>query len=137
MANTSFDSDIQDVPEQVVYSNDETFDASNDSFDSIAGPSGYAPPQDLLGDDSYMSDLAWPLPAGQTGRIAYDAGDMTFSTDGGTPNRSEAGLLFGGPADAAARGFALMKPDDMVTFHGGRLEDAEAQPSPTNLMRGK
>jgi DASH complex subunit ASK1 len=134
MANTSFGSDVQDVPEHVVYSNDETFDGSDDSFDFVTGAASVAPvgvAHDLLADDSYLSDLGSPLhPGGQ----ADLRGDMTFSTQGGTPDRSEAGVIFGGPTKADGR-FALMKPDEMMTFHGGRLEDAAAQDSPTNLMR--
>lgn len=102
MANTSYGSDMEDVPEEHVYSNEDTMD---DSFDS-------------------------PDPA----RYAYN-----LSTSSAGSDHSDAGAVFGGPKVQPARSaFNLMKPDELVTFHGGRLEDAagrEVAETPTNVKQ--
>ncbi|CAD6573192.1 MAG: DASH complex subunit ask1 [Tremellales sp. Tagirdzhanova-0007] len=119
MANTSFGSDgildqtqAQDL--QPIYNDDE------DSFDV---------------DDSFDS----PVPTGPTGYTSTQADDSDLSM---SPNTSEAGIIFGGPAQKPGlgrAGFSLMKPDEMMTYHGGRLEDAagrELMDSPTHALRG-
>lgn len=99
IANTSFGSDMEDVPEDHIYSNDDTMD---DSFDS-------------------------PDPA----RYAYNLSTSSVNSD-----RSDGGTVFGGPRiQQPQTAFNLMKPDEMLTFHGGKLEDAagrDVAETPTN-----
>lgn len=103
MANTSYGSDMEDVPEEHVYTNEDTLD--EDSFDS-PDPTQYA---------------------------------YNLSTSSAGSDRSDAGAVFGGPkAQTSRSGFNLMKPDELVTFHGGRLEDAagrEMAETPTNVKQ--
>lgn len=126
LANTSYGSDIVDshdngAPPQA-YLDDESFDEEDeDSFDSVfrggqtirvaQGQSGYGARGDLvdLGDD--------------------DSGDLTVSSVG-------TDMVFGGPQNSQGRpeqeaaggqrggAFNLMGPEEMLTYHGGRLEDA-------------
>lgn len=102
MANTSYGSDMEDVPEEHVYSNDDTMD---DSFDS-------------------------PDPT----QYAYNLSTSSVGSD-----RSDGGTVFGGPrVQSRQSAFNLMKPDELVTFHGGRLEDAagrEVADTPTNVKQ--
>lgn len=110
MANTSYGSDMAEIPENIVYSNDDTFDQSNDSFDSPPGASaGAYAPQDL--DNSFDSDAS-PTQA-------------KF-------NREPTETLFGGKLNSGGRPFQVMGPDEIHTFHGGKLEDAWPQETPTN-----
>jgi len=117
MANTSFGSDgvLNSQPQEEVYNDDEDSFDVDDSYDSPApsGPSHFTSAQV---DDSYMSM---------------------------SPDTSEAGMIFGGPAQVhgvGRTGFNLMKPDEMMTYHGGRLEDAagrDVADSPTHaVVRG-
>jgi DASH complex subunit ASK1 len=102
MANTSYGSDMEDMPEEHIYSNEDTMD---DSFDS-PDPTQYA---------------------------------YNVSTSSAGSDRSDGGTVFGGPRVQQARSaFNLMKPDELVTFHGGRLEDAagrEVADTPTNIKQ--
>lgn len=119
MANTSFGSDVVDGQplQQGVYAEEEdSFDA-DDSFDSPAQP---GPSQ---------------------AQTQYTAAQVEDSYMSMSPNTSEAGMIFGGPAQpnvGVGRGkFSLMKPDEMMTFHGGRLEDAagrDMMDSPTHAV---
>ena len=119
MANTSFGSDglvdpTQVQPVQGMYADDEDSFDVDDSFDSL-------------------------VPTGPTGYTSTRADDSDLSL---SPNTSEAGIIFGGPAQKPGlgrAGFSLMKPDEMMTYHGGRLEDAagrEVMDSPTHAVRG-
>ena len=134
LANTSYGSDIIDQPPQPtpVYGDEDTFDVDDDSFDSAYDGGGQTihaqQPQGshiMVGDDSDLS------------------GDISgvSSVSSPTPgNASEAGMIFGGVGGAGrqdGRGFSLMKPDEMMTFHGGRLEDAAGMDvafTPTNAV---
>ena len=119
MANTSFGSegviDHHQSQAQGLYQEDEDSFDVDDSFDSPApaGPSRYVGDPPAQVDDSYISM---------------------------SPNTSEAGMIFGGPPqqDGVSKGrFSLMKPDEMMTYHGGRLEDAAGRDvvdSPTHAL---
>lgn len=124
MANTSFGSDgvVEGTshPPAGVYNDDEDSFDVEDSFDSptTAGPSHYT--------------------QGHGERAAAQVDDSYISM---SPNTSEAGMIFGGPPQQNGRmgrgRFSLMKPDEMMTFHGGRLEDAagrDMQDSPTHAV---
>jgi DASH complex subunit ASK1 len=113
VANTSFGSDIVDGPVSDPYQEmEESFD--EDSFDSEDGqtmqPASQGIDGDLLGNESYMSQS--PTHAGRAP----------------SPTTSEAGMVFG-KARVDDRGrsvedFRIRKVDEMMTFNGGRMEDA-------------
>ncbi|KAL7421462.1 DASH complex subunit ask1 [Cryptotrichosporon argae] len=145
LANTSLGSDILTSaggPGRFI-SDDDTFEA-DDTFSTHAGESpmpsnplaraGYA-------DESYASDADadagyYQAPAAQAqGTYTFD--DDSFD-EHGHAGQGEASLIFGSAANAArtGEGLVLMRPDEMVTFHGGRLEDARVPGSPTGLGRG-
>ena len=119
MANTSFGSDGPgsiNIAQKIIYSNDDTFDA-DDSFDSEPGV-----PHATLSHHS--------------GSYVVDTGDVSGFSDA---DASLAREVFNPAAQAGNRaGFALMKPEEMHTYHGGRLEDAagrEVMDSPTYAKR--
>ena len=121
VANTSFGSDgvleSQSQPTQVYNDDDDSFDV-DDSFDSP----GQGPSQYYVAQPDNQQDISG------------------ISSNGGmSPTTSEAGMIFGGqPKRGPGEGaFSLMKPDEMMTYHGGRLEDAELAESPTNPMGGR
>jgi DASH complex subunit ASK1 len=112
LANTSYGSDIVDGPVGAQPYDQGEDDSFDDSFDSDANQT-IQPGADLLGDESYMSMSPTP-------------GQAMSPT-------SEAGMVFGnvGRRDGG-QGFALKKVDEMVTFFGGRMEDAALTESPLN-----
>ena len=147
MANTSFGSDIVDEDQQPtpVIGDDESLEMEEDSFDSAFGPPTTGHP-------------GMPGIVGHDGDLLGDMDDSFMSTPGRgnemMTQRSEAGALFGGPqaldgrssgnhlgaGDGSGRGlFALHKQDEMVTFHGGKLEDAagDAEMRHSPLGRGE
>ncbi|BEI83969.1 hypothetical protein CcaverHIS002_0405730 [Cutaneotrichosporon cavernicola] len=113
LANTSYGSDIEiqrDVTGRII-GDDESIDDADDSFDDTAG---YAEPaaQDFeLVDNSFDSDAS-----------GYPRGSDSFTGETS---------LFGNPAAGGGAHFALHQQDEMVTYHGGRLEDAAGPDSPT------
>ncbi|WVQ64165.1 uncharacterized protein L199_002327 [Kwoniella botswanensis] len=152
-ANTSYGSDMVDLPVGQVYSADDSFD-NEDSFAS-----------DLNEDDDGVysqptvtatGSIAHTHTATGTGTISsvpYSthehilADDSYLSSEGDLTTTSEAGVIFGkqpnylpqaqqhrqstlagvGPVQGQAprkSHFELMKMEDMNTYHGGRLEDA-------------
>ncbi|KAK6904558.1 hypothetical protein I204_06837 [Kwoniella mangroviensis CBS 8886] len=162
--NTSFGSDMIDLPVGQVYSAEDSFD-NEDSFAS-----------DLNDDDDGVYSQPTVTATGSiahthtgTGTISsvpYSthehmiADDSYLSSEGDLTTTSEAGVIFGkqpnylpqahqrrqstlagvGPVQGHAprkSHFELMKMEDMDTYHGGRLEDAagnDVANSPTNAL---
>ena len=112
----------------------------NDSFDSGSG-------SDMSAENIHPSShIAQPHPLSQ--QIYHDEGD-SFDDDsfdsnadardhpGLSPTTSEAGVIFGHVRNGPRGGrFDLMGPDELLTFHGGKLEDAEIATSPTPMPHG-
>lgn len=129
LANTSFGSDIQTSEQPVrVIGDDESIDESfDDTFDATASggafQGGYYPQQGQGYD---------PQAAALAGFEFVD--DSYVSEDGDTmlPQAGTAGAseVFGRPAGDHGE-FRLHQQDEMVTYHGGRLEDAQPPASPT------
>jgi DASH complex subunit ASK1 len=111
----------------------------NDSFDSGSG-------SDMSAELAQPSQTV-PHPLSQ--QIYHDEGD-SFDDDDSfdsnaerddrptlSPTTSEAGVIFGHVRDGPRGGrFDLMGPDELLTFHGGKLEDAEIASSPTPMPHG-
>lgn len=128
LANTSFGSDIQTSEQPVrVIGDDESIDESfDDTFDATS---------------TYAQGQYYPPAAGQQGydpQAAALAGfefvdDSYVSEDGDTMMPPHAGTgaseVFGRPGEHES--FRLHQQDEMVTYHGGRLEDAAPPASPT------
>lgn len=130
IANTSFGSDIQiqrDVTGRII-GDDESIDNDDDSDssaeDDTAGYAAQAAEGFEFVDNSYDSEASG-YPA------ARDVTDM--DTRESRPRGTGETSLFGNPAPgrSSAQQFALHQQDEMVTYHGGRLEDAAAPDSPT------
>lgn len=127
LANTSYGSDIQTSEQPVrVIGDDESIDESfDDTFDATSTygqgqyyqgqQAGYDPQAAALAgfefvDDSYVSE----------------DGDTMMPPQHGTG----ASEVFGRPA-GEQESFRLHQQDEMLTYHGGRLEDAAPPASPT------
>ncbi|EKD04116.1 hypothetical protein A1Q2_01591 [Trichosporon asahii var. asahii CBS 8904] len=135
LANTSFGSDIQTSEQPVrVIGDDESIDESfDDTFDATAtygqGQGGYyqAEPQYSAGSGQGYD----PQAAALAGFEFVD--DSYVSEDGDTmmPRAAGTGVseVFGRPGEHES--FRLHQQDEMVTYHGGRLEDAAPPASPT------
>ena len=114
MANTSYGSDIIDQPNQPTpaYDDSDSFDDDEDSFDSVN-----VDQQQTLGafDQQHhhvMTDNS--------------DGDITLSDTGGDTAVFGAGRPpAAGRPDSGASRFELMRQEEMQTWNGGRLEDAE------------
>ena len=118
MANTSYGSDIIDQPNQPTpaYDDSDSFDDDEDSFDSVDADQGLQ--HQTLGSLGQRS---------QHHVIADNSdGDLTLSDLGGDTAVFGAGRpQAAGPAISGSSRFELMRQDDMQTWNGGRLEDAE------------
>lgn len=101
IANTSYGSDIQVAHDEGVIDNDES------------------------GDDTFSDDEYDAAPNAAEG---FELVDDSYDSDAG--HGREASELFG-PGKDGGREFALHQQDEMVTYHGGRLEDAQGPESPT------
>lgn len=186
LANTSFGSDIQDIPPgsgpPAGYSNDvdDSLDMSHDSF-SDDDDSGQIPssafsgsvlshqsglPHSSLGsvmgsgastqhhpparghelldddDDSFMSDMSFAQPGLQRpagGNVS--GGDTVFGASAAAAaagsNRFGSGPAGAGGAAGRGKQFELMKMDEMDTYYGGRLEDADMGFSPLGERQRK
>lgn len=124
LANTSFGSDIQyqrDVTGRII-GDDESIDNDDDDTmsndDDTAGYAAQAAQGFEFVDNSYDSDAS-----------GYPAARDVTDTD--VPHGSGETSLFGKAAPGVGQGFALHQQDEMVTYHGGRLEDAAGPDSPT------
>ncbi|KAL1406082.1 DASH complex subunit ask1 [Vanrija albida] len=129
VANTSFGSDIQttnDGPGQFI-DDDESFDDDNDdTFSSAGGDTVHQPVDPQAYDNSFFSDADGDASLYPAARV-----EVTDTHVGGGSG-NDASLVFGRPGGAqAGQAFALLQQDDMVTYHGGRLEDAQIPGSPT------
>lgn len=114
----------------------------NDSFDSGSGSDMSA---EII---QHSSHTAQPHPLSQ--QIYQDEGDSfdddSFDSNADrdedhqptlSPTTSEAGVIFGHVRNKASGArFDLMGPDELLTFHGGKLEDAAVGTSPTPLPHG-
>lgn len=106
LANTSYGSDIQVQDATGVVDNSDSDGDNTFSDDDTAAMQAHADAAGAgfeLVDDSYVSEASF--------------------------ERREASELFGPGGDGGQ--FALHKQDEMVTYHGGRLEDAQGPESPT------
>ncbi|RSH78857.1 DASH complex subunit ask1 [Apiotrichum porosum] len=144
VANTSFGSDIQtteDEPGRVIGDDEDSDSDDGDSFDDTTmGGSGLGGAQhiaqmqgfEFVDDDSYVSDASFAQ-----AQAHHHGGEFTDTHVGGGRAETEASEVFGRPGAPAAqhRQFALMQQDEMLTYHGGRLEDAEHPDSPTGARR--
>lgn len=131
LANTSFGSDIEiqrDVTGRII-GDDESIDVDDDfSEDDTAGYAAQAAQGFEFVDNSYDSDASGYSAPRDTDTVGRGAGETS---------------LFGKPAPSGVQGgqgrwqgqgqgrFSLHQQDEMVTYHGGRLEDADAPDSPT------
>jgi DASH complex subunit ASK1 len=98
----------------------ESIDDADDSLDDTEGYAAQAAEGFEFVDNSYDSDMS-----------GYPRGADSSYAQGGETS------LFGKPAPGGGGGsqFALHQQDEMVTYHGGRLEDADAPDSPTQRRR--
>ncbi|ORY29155.1 DASH complex subunit Ask1-domain-containing protein [Naematelia encephala] len=117
MANTSYGSDILTHPSDpgTVITDDESFDIDEDSFDSLV-------------EDQSQHHYDNNVRNGQ-GEEAVGADD-TYLTMSPGPANEPTGEIFRGGGAGGARDFQLKKVDEMMTFNGGRLEDAILEDSP-------
>lgn len=128
LANTSYGSDIQTSEQPVrVIGDDESIDESfDDTFDATSyGQGGYYAPPAQAGQAGYD-----PQAAALAGFEFVD--DSYVSEDGDTMMpRHGTGVseVFGRPGEHES--FRLHQQEEMVTYHGGRLEDAAQPASPT------
>ncbi|WOO83443.1 DASH complex subunit ask1 [Vanrija pseudolonga] len=134
VANTSYGSDIQttnDGPGQFI-DDDESFDDNDDTFSSAGGETVHQPvAQQAYLDNSYFSDADGDASLYAAQLYAAQRVEVTDTHVGGGDG-NDASLVFGRPGGGAAgQAFALLQQDDMVTYHGGRLEDAQIPGSPT------
>ncbi|GMK59309.1 hypothetical protein CspeluHIS016_0703240 [Cutaneotrichosporon spelunceum] len=114
LANTSYGSDIEiqrDVTGRIIGDDESIDDDADDSFDDTAGYAEQAAHGFEFVDNSFDSDAS-----------GYPQGQDSFAGETS---------LFGNPAPGSGAQFALHQQDEMVTYHGGRLEDAAAPDSPT------
>jgi DASH complex subunit ASK1 len=127
MANTSFGSDIVTGPRPLGEGDD-----SDDSFSS--DDSGTVPPPQ--GD--YRSDISYTTNTpGATARYG-NVGDFSTIHPGGGESRGagDDNEVFGVPASGNSGekpAFGLKKQDEMYTYMGGRLEDAEGTDTPAKI----
>ncbi|CAK9786812.1 hypothetical protein CC85DRAFT_286505 [Cutaneotrichosporon oleaginosum] len=117
LANTSYGSDIEiqrDVTGRII-GDDESIDDADDSLDDTDEYAAQAAEGFEFVDNSYDSDISG-YPRGAGSGYAQQGGETS---------------LFGKPAPGDGGQFVLHQQDEMVTYHGGRLEDAAAPDSPT------
>jgi len=128
MANTSFGSDIVSRP---MGEGGDDSDSSDDSDDSGTVP----PPQ---GD--YRSDISYTTNTpGATGRYG-NVGDFSTIHPGGSRAAGDDNEVFGVPApiqsgerSKAKPAFGLKTQEEMRTYFGGRLEDAQGTDTPAKI----
>jgi DASH complex subunit ASK1 len=122
LANTTCGSDIMIQGDETgrIIGDDESIDDADDSLDDTEGYAAQAAEGFEFVDNSYDSDMS-----------GYPRGADSSYAQGGETS------LFGKPAPGGGGGsqFALHQQDEMVTYHGGRLEDADAPDSPTQRRR--
>lgn len=129
LANTSYGSDIVTRP-----MGDDGDDSDSDSEDS--DDSGTVPPPQ--GD--YRSDISYTTNTpGATARYG-NIGDFSTIHPGGSGRGGDDNEVFGNPAPAkGGEGtgqkpeFGLKKQEEMYTYMGGRLEDAEGTETPAKI----
>ncbi|WVF65720.1 hypothetical protein IAT40_000451 [Kwoniella sp. CBS 6097] len=164
MANTSFGSDVVELPVGQVFSADDSIDP-DDSYDSD-GHDEYSHPPTNTGSgmgsvgEPMMSSVPYSLPTHDN----FIQGDMSYaSSEGDITTTSEAGAIFGRQPPVQARGnavpprysqapgtlaglnqagsrqslFELRKTDEIHTYHGGRLEDAAGEDVALSPTLGK
>ncbi|WRT68888.1 uncharacterized protein IL334_005870 [Kwoniella shivajii] len=153
LANTSFGSDVVDLPVgQQIYT-DDSFNEEDDTFDTDDGISTSI--QSHTGTGTHP-----PTGTGTMSSVPYSthefnvvgADDSYLSSEGDITSTSEAGVIFGGgskqpshyqsqfqqPQHQQSSGtgpgaggrksnFNLMTREEMDTYHGGRLEDAAGE----------
>ncbi|OCF31336.1 hypothetical protein I317_01208 [Kwoniella heveanensis CBS 569] len=162
MANTSFGSDVVELPVEQVFSADDSIDP-DDSYDSDGDDEYSHPPTNTgsgmgsMGAGGAMSSVPYSLPTHDN----ITQGDMSYlSSEGDITTTSEAGAIFGrqpppqarysqapGPVGTLAGGlneagsrqnmFELRKMDEIHTYHGGRLEDAAGEDVELSPTLGK
>ncbi|WVW79069.1 hypothetical protein I302_101032 [Kwoniella bestiolae CBS 10118] len=156
-ANTSYGSDMVDLPVGQVYSAEDSFD-NEDSFasdldDGYDNPTAtgtgtatgtissvpYSTHDHILADDSYLSSEGDLTTTSEAGAIFGKQPNYLPQPQSHQHRQSTlAGVGGGGPRRSH---FNLMKMDEMDTYHGGRLEDAaghDVENSPTKgLARGR
>lgn len=126
VANTSFGSDIQTTEEDPgrVIGSDESGD--EDSFDS--------------GDETMQMEAA-RIEAAQAAAAGFELDDDSFMSEISRDNVSvtdthvvrpgnDASEVFGRPDGEQQRDFELLRQENIYTWHGGRLEDAQGPDSP-------
>jgi DASH complex subunit ASK1 len=127
VADTSFGSDdTTTVPRHMVVADDSDDSFDDDTMQDLRGPAAQDAVAAAAGfafDDSYMSDdESFIAQQGQ----GQGRGEYTDTMVGGGERTTE---VFGRPGGGRGQ-FALHQQDEMLTYHGGRLEDAQQPATP-------